>query len=144
MGKYDEIINLSRPKSNRIPMPIADRAKIFMPFAALKGYEEAIEEKQRLTSGRIELSEEKKQELDDKLKLLESLLKEKSDKELPQITVRYFVPDIKKTEEMRTEAGTYEELTDSIIEVVTVYERLQMSKRNIAFGDIFDMEILEI
>lgn len=47
MGKYDDIINLERPKSNRIPMSREDRAKIFMPFSALKGYEEAIEEKQK-------------------------------------------------------------------------------------------------
>ena len=37
MGKYDDIINMDRPKSNRPSMSRADRAKIFMPFAALKG-----------------------------------------------------------------------------------------------------------
>lgn len=58
MGKYDDIIELSRPVSGRIPMPAADRAKIFMPFAALKGYEEAIDEKNRLTTGRVEISDE--------------------------------------------------------------------------------------
>ena len=48
MGRYDDIINMSRPKSCRRPMEVADRAKIFMPFAALKGYEEAIWEQQKL------------------------------------------------------------------------------------------------
>ena len=33
---YQDIINLSRPKSKRPKMPIKDRAKIFSPFAALK------------------------------------------------------------------------------------------------------------
>lgn len=61
MGKYDDIIKLERPESNRIPMSRADRAKIFMPFSALKGYEEAIEEKQRAINGRVE---EQKEELD--------------------------------------------------------------------------------
>lgn len=46
MGKYDDIIHLQRPASAYPSMPVADRAKIFMPFAALKGYEEAIEEAQ--------------------------------------------------------------------------------------------------
>jgi hypothetical protein len=58
MGKYDDIINLERPKSNRPSMSRADRAKIFMPFAALKGYDEAIEEKQKLIKEKMELSED--------------------------------------------------------------------------------------
>ncbi|MBQ2800764.1 MAG: hypothetical protein IJF03_05175 [Lachnospiraceae bacterium] len=56
MGKYDDIINMDRPKSNRPSMSRADRAKIFMPFAALKGYEEAIEEKQKLTTEKMRFS----------------------------------------------------------------------------------------
>lgn len=54
MGEYDDIIELSRPKSKRTPMSRAERAKIFMPFSALKGYEEAIDEKQRETTERME------------------------------------------------------------------------------------------
>lgn len=45
MKKYEELMELERPKSDRMPMPVADRAKIFMPFSALKGYEEALKEK---------------------------------------------------------------------------------------------------
>ena len=33
-GKYDDIINLSRPKSLRPAMPLRDRAAQFAPFAA--------------------------------------------------------------------------------------------------------------
>ncbi|MCR4821450.1 MAG: hypothetical protein K5873_01090 [Treponema sp.] len=42
--KYSEIIDyqwLGSLKHNK--MPLASRAKIFMPFAALRGYEEALE-----------------------------------------------------------------------------------------------------
>lgn len=35
-------------------MPIADRAAQFAPFAALTGYEEAIEETERLAEKKIE------------------------------------------------------------------------------------------
>ena len=43
-GKYDDIINTQYPlPSNRQPMSLKERAKIFLPFAALKGYEEALE-----------------------------------------------------------------------------------------------------
>ncbi len=54
MGRYDDILNMSRPRSYRQPMEIANRAKIFMPFAALKGYEEAIGEQQKLVISRAE------------------------------------------------------------------------------------------
>lgn len=42
---YQDIINTSWPKESfRGKMPLKDRAKIFLPFAALKGYEESLEE----------------------------------------------------------------------------------------------------
>lgn len=36
-------------KTERKRMDLGQRAKIFLPFAALKGFEEAIEEKRRLS-----------------------------------------------------------------------------------------------
>ena len=44
-----------------------NRAKQFMPFAALRGYEEALRAKEKIVVEKIELSEEKKAELDYKL-----------------------------------------------------------------------------
>lgn len=48
--KYDDIIHLPYPfpgkKRKHPPMDILDRSKIFAPFAALKGHEDAIESKQ--------------------------------------------------------------------------------------------------
>jgi len=42
---YDDIIHLEHPTSTRHPrMARMDRAAQFAPFAALKGYEEVIEE----------------------------------------------------------------------------------------------------
>ena len=55
MGNYDDIINMKRPKSHRPSMTRADRAKIFMPFSALKGYDEAIEEKQKVAAKKGDL-----------------------------------------------------------------------------------------
>ena len=44
MGPYDDILGLERPVSRRhVPMPRADRAKQFMPFAALRGYTDTLE-----------------------------------------------------------------------------------------------------
>ncbi len=45
MHKYDEIINLPHYQSKDRPhMSIHDRAAQFAPFAALSGFEEAIDE----------------------------------------------------------------------------------------------------
>ena len=71
MGAYDDIINLPHPTSARHPrMPLADRAAIFSPFQALVGHGAAIEETARLTDHKIELTEDEKAVLDEKLRLL--------------------------------------------------------------------------
>lgn len=44
MDKYEDLLETSWPKESLRPkMPLKDRAKIFLPFAALKGYEESLE-----------------------------------------------------------------------------------------------------
>lgn len=45
-----------------------ERAKQFMPFAALKGYPDALRKKEKIIVPKMELSEEYKEELDRKLK----------------------------------------------------------------------------
>lgn len=42
--KYADIINLKRPASSRSKMDLTQRAKIFSPFDALRGYDETINE----------------------------------------------------------------------------------------------------
>lgn len=54
-----EVGNSIRPKMSR-----QDRAKQFMPFAALKGYEEELRKKEKIVVAKMELSEERKEELD--------------------------------------------------------------------------------
>lgn len=49
---------------NRPKMNTADRAKQFLPFDALKGFREALQEKERIVVPKKELSEEEKEELD--------------------------------------------------------------------------------
>lgn len=67
-----------------------DRAKQFMPFAALRGYEQALREKEKVVVDRKELSEERMGELDE---IMHSL------KVTDIVTVIYFQKDnyIKKT-----------------------------------------------
>lgn len=52
--KYDDIIHLSHPVSTKHPrMAAIDRAAQFSPFAALTGYEKALEETKETAIGRV-------------------------------------------------------------------------------------------
>lgn len=89
MSEYDDIIDLPRPRSAHEPMPMSDRAAQFSPFAALTGYDVAIDETARLTDERIELSPDEREELDYKQQYISTL-------DNPTVTVTYFVPDARK------------------------------------------------
>ena len=71
MGNYDDIIGLPHHVSEVHPqMGRIDRAAQFSPFAALTGYSDAIRETGRLTEERVELDEDMKEGLDEKLRML--------------------------------------------------------------------------
>ena len=112
MGKYDDIINLPNPTPTCRPrMSMLDRAAQFAPFAALTGYEAVVAEAARLTDDRLELSEDMKIILNDKMQMIVDNL----DKE-PFVTIRYFVPDKRKA------GGAYVE-TSGIVKEIDEYER---------------------
>ena len=112
MGKYDDIINLPNPTPTCRPrMSALDRAAQFAPFAALTGYEAVVAEAARLTDDRLELSEDMKIILNDKMQMIVDNL----DKE-PFVTVRYFVPDKRKA------GGAYIEVSE-IVKEIDEYER---------------------
>ena len=101
MGAYDDIINLPHPTSAKHPrMSMADRAAQFSPFAALVGHGSAIRETARLTNRKIELTEDEKAILDEKLYLLLDTGEE--------AVFTYFLPDEKK------DGGSYVTVAGSI------------------------------
>ena len=92
-GPYDDILQLPHPTSIKHPrMPMGDRAAQFSPFAALTGHGAAIAETARVTDRRIELDEDAREQLDQKLRRLLERIGEQ-----PEITVTWFLPDEKKT-----------------------------------------------
>lgn len=92
MSQYDDIIGLPHHVSDRrTRMPIADRAAQFSPFAALTGYDDAIEETARLTDMCIELDEGGKALLDEKLQQIRRAVASQ-----PEITVTWFRADERK------------------------------------------------
>ena len=131
MGKYDDIINAERPISkNHSPMALENRAAQFMPFAALTGYDDAVEETGRLTADKIELTEERIRELDEKLSELGAKLQNGSVK----MFVTYFVPDLYKS------GGEY--VTSEVtVRKIDSYKKclILADKSEIFIHDIYDL-----
>ena len=87
--KYADILQMERPEpSAKHPrMSLGSRAKIFSPFAALRGFDDELAEEgaQTLRVPKAELSDEEKAALSAKLATLRRGM---------AVTVRYFVPDL--------------------------------------------------
>ena len=96
-SKYEDMLKLPHHVSAKHPhMPLPDRAAQFSPFAALTGYDTAIQETARQTDSCVELDEEQKQRLDERLRLLLSKMAEDPYRE-PLIRATYFQPDARKS-----------------------------------------------
>lgn len=95
-----------------------NRAKQFVPFAAVKGYEEALRAKEKIVVEKIELSEEKKAELDFKLHQI---------KKNDIITVVYFYKD------------EYIQIEGMVSRLDTDARVLKIVNTKIPFEDIYDL-----
>lgn len=98
MGKYDDIINLPHHVNPyHKPMPMANRAAQFAPFAALSGHDDAIAERIRTTEKFKELSDNEKIDISQKIRyaLLNRCL----------VEISYYEPDKTKA------GGSYIKIT---------------------------------
>ena len=132
--KYGDIINLGHPTSKKHPrMPIRDRAAQFAPFAALVGYDDAVEETARVTDDMIEQSEEMKAVIDEKLRYLSERIGE-----MPTVIVTYFMPDKKKSGgEYKIFEGRLKRLDD--YDAVMTFE----CGKRISYDKIYSVELKE-
>ena len=90
---YDDIIHLPHPSSTTHKhMSAYDRAAQFAPFAALTGHDAAISETARLTETRVELDEYSKEDLNQRLCIIQDRMDEQ-----PEISITYFKPDQRKS-----------------------------------------------
>ena len=102
----------------RMKMSPADRAKQFMPFAALKGYEIALRAKEKIIVPKIELSEDAAEELDRKLRQI---------KKNDIVTVIYF------------SGGEYLKVTGMVSRMDADTKVLKIVNTRISFADIYDI-----
>ena len=115
MNEYDDIINLPHHQSSkRQHMSNHQRAAQFAPFAALTGYDAAIDETARLTDKKLELSDEQADYLNAQIqRIIENI----ADK--PQVEITYFVPDNRKSGgEYVTATGCVRRVDDHNREIV--------------------------
>lgn len=95
-----------------------NRAKQFIPFSALKGYEDALRAKEKVVVPKIELSDEKKEELNRKLHQVQ-----KND----MITVVYF------------HQNEYLQMEGMVSRIDKDTRILKVVNTRIAFSDIYDL-----
>lgn len=148
--KYADILHGSRPEpSYRHPrMTLSNRAKIFSPFSALRGYEEEIaaEGEEHLKIAKMELSEEDKGKLSDKLLQVKKGM---------EVTVCFFETDndpasFNTPSKPATLLGRYRTIAGTVERIDPVYRELQFSTGDknalgkelpviIRFDDILDL-----
>ena len=104
---YGDIIGLPHHQAtDRNHMSLYDRAAQFAPFAALVGYDEMVKEEARLTGSQIELSDTDMDVLNRKLGII---IEAVSNKQRPEITFTYFMPDATK------DGGEYTEIRRQLL-----------------------------
>lgn len=99
-------------------MDRSSRAKQFMPFDALKGFREAVAEKERIIAPKRDLPEENEEELDWKLRQIQ---KDNI------ITVKYFYD------------REYVQITGAVTRIDDASRTLDIANTRIAFTEIFDL-----
>jgi len=132
MSKYDDFINMPRPKSKRQPMSLYDRAAQFAPFAALVGYDSLIQETGRLVDQKIELDDSSKDEISKVLFYIDQ-----NNKQQFNVKVIYFVKDEFK------KGGKYLEKTGIIKKIDVIENKIYfIDKSIIMIDDLISIEII--
>ncbi|MEY8517781.1 YolD-like family protein [Lachnospiraceae bacterium 29-84] len=107
--------------ADKIPpkMDRANRAKQFMPFDALKGFQEALAEQERILVPKKELSEERQVELDGKLHQIHKM---------DVITAEFF------------RDGEYVQVTGEVSRIDEACRILKIAGIGIPFDDLSDLQ----
>ena len=100
-------------------MEKSSRAKQFIPFAALKGYEEALRAKERIVVEKSSLSEEYQEELDRKMRMVA-----RND----MVTVIYYSKE------------QYVKMTGMVSRIDVTARVLKIVNTKIDFDDIYDIQ----
>lgn len=100
-----------------------ERAKQFMPFAALKGYEDALRKKEKVTVPKAQLCPERQEELD---RILRQIRRN------DMVTAVYF------------QEGEYVKLTGMVSRIDGTARILKIVDTKIDFEDLYEVEVQEV
>lgn len=134
---YDDIIYLTPPKPwTKTPMTMEERAAQFGAFAAVTGHKEELQEVQRevgvwkeIEGYQIDCNNKVIRELQYQLEKINHMVQE-----LPQVTITYFVPDVKK------KGGCYVTELAKVIKINEYEKTIYLdSGRKIAMGYIYEI-----
>ena len=153
-NEYRRALSHGRPKHGRCDdfslkhpkMQLSQRAKIFSPFAALKGFEEAIDEKVQRYVEKRELNDEEQEALEAALARLHDLTKNLRAAKENQVTatVTWFVPCADENHEAYGCGGRYESCTGTVWKVDPVLTKsLLIDDRTIEFSELAEIVIQE-
>lgn len=129
---YVNMVGLPNHQSSKYPpMPRPSRAAQFSPFAALTGYDEATREVARVTDKKVELGDDIKEKLNERLCIIQASMDQK-----PEVSITYFQQDHLK------EGGTYL-IASGYIKKIDQYEGLLVMAcgKRILVSDIIDIEL---
>ncbi len=129
MDDYSDIINVKRPISKHEKMSIQKRASIFNPFAALTGYEEAINEAGRIVDKKSELTDDQKYDLDTKINLLYDDLSR-------NVGIIYFVKDKTK------DGGRYDYIKGLISKINKNESYIIINNTKILFDNLYQISLI--
>ena len=146
-SRYTALLRQQRPVhsfdafSFRHPaMPRASRAKIFAPFAALKGFEEAIEAREVVRVPRRYMSEEEQEVLSLRMQALFALCPDSRAVREHNVTVTVccFRPDAASAEP-DAEMGEYRTLTGPLQRLDPEHRSMTVGGARIPFADIMEL-----
>lgn len=124
------------------PMENSRRAKIFSPFDALAGFNEAVVAKRIQYEERRELTESKREELDRKLAFLQSLINDQRRYGERPVTVciTYFEPCEDPESEAFGEKGIYRTVSGSLEKINPLQHRIILDCGSIQADDIIEID----
>ncbi len=135
-----DIINIVPEFKRKNRMARENRAKIFAPFAALKGYGKAIAERQKITVAKAELAEDTKEELDLKIQILLDRL---WNDDHPVVTLVYFNSrenSHTENEKCGEQEGQYIKVTGMLTKIDIPRLTIQIVNQTLSLGDIYSIE----
>lgn len=152
--RYRDVFLLGKPQHDRNDrfsikhpkMNVGRRAKIFSPFDALKGFNEAVTAKEIHYTNQIELSEEDQEEINRKLTVLHNLTYDSriAGQNQVEVIINYYIPCNDVNHDAYGLQGVYKTITGVCWKVDhEIKKEIVVGQKRIPFKRILQIEIMQ-